>query len=52
MKFSKGDTLGYVKYDELQSNLNSQKQSFKSRSKMFLKSNLITQNHTTFGIIL
>ena len=25
MKFSKGDTLGYVKYDELQSNLNSQK---------------------------
>tara|TARA_B110000444_G_scaffold42649_1_gene38532 strand:- start:5216 stop:6319 length:1104 start_codon:yes stop_codon:yes gene_type:complete len=25
MKFSKGDTLGYIKYDEIQSNLNSQK---------------------------
>ena len=25
MKFSEGDTLGYIKYDELQSNLNSQK---------------------------
>ena len=25
MKFSKGDTLGYIKYDEIESNLNSQK---------------------------
>ena len=25
IKFSKGDTLGYIKYDELESNLNSQK---------------------------
>ena len=32
IKFSKGDTLGYIKYDEIESNLNSQKSNLLNQS--------------------
>ena len=36
MKFSKGDTLGFIKYDEIESNLNSQKSNLLNQASMIV----------------